>query len=81
MLTDARTMNIDELKAFLACSDVLHSREETYAWIERTLVSYGYLSRTRAGSTLTNGIVPLPSTRAKIAAVSRGRRCPRAALW
>jgi hypothetical protein len=52
MLTDARTMSIDELKAFLASSDVLtfkgNSREETYAWIQRTLSSYGYLSRTRS---------------------------------
>lgn len=52
MLTDARTMSIEELKAFLASSDVLtfkgNSREETYAWIERTLRSYGYLSRPRS---------------------------------
>ena len=27
MMTDARVMSIDELKAFLASSDVLHSRE------------------------------------------------------
>ena len=52
MLTDARMMSIDELKAFLASSDVLtfkgNSREETYAWIERTLCTYGYLSRPRS---------------------------------
>ncbi len=52
MLTDARVMSIDELKAFLASSDVLtfkgNSREETYAWIERTLRTYGYLSRPRS---------------------------------
>ncbi len=52
MLTDARMMSIDELKAFLASSDVLmfkgNSREETYAWIERTLCAYGYLSRPRS---------------------------------
>ncbi len=52
MLTDARRMSIDELKAFLASSNVLtfkgNSREETYAWIERTLSTYGYLSRPRS---------------------------------
>jgi len=45
-------MSIDELKAFLTSSDVLtfkgNSWEETYAWIERTLISYGYLSRPRS---------------------------------
>jgi len=43
--------DIDELKAFLASSDVLtfkgSSREETYAWIEHTLRSYKYRSRPR----------------------------------
>ena len=52
MMTDARVMSIDELKAFLASSDVLtfkgSSREETYAWIERTLRTYGYLARPRS---------------------------------
>ena len=55
MMTDARVMSIDELKAFLASSDVLtfkgNSREETYVWIERTLRTlrtYRYLSRPRS---------------------------------
>ena len=52
MLTDTRRMSIDELKAFLTSSNVLtfkgNSREETYAWIERTLCAYGYLSRHRS---------------------------------
>ncbi|MCK4600044.1 hypothetical protein KAU37_09540, partial [Candidatus Bipolaricaulota bacterium] len=51
-MTDARVMRIDELKAFLASSDVLtfkgNSREETYAWIERTLRTYSYFSRPRS---------------------------------
>ena len=37
MMTDARVNDIDELKAFLASSDVLtfkgNLREEIYAWI------------------------------------------------
>lgn len=52
MMTDARVMSIDELKAFLSSSDVLtfkgNSREETYAWIERTLRTYSYFSRPRS---------------------------------
>ena len=52
MLTDVRVMSIDELKAFLASSDVLtfkgSSREETYAWIELSLRTYGYLTRPRS---------------------------------
>ena len=56
MLTDARVMSIDELKAFLASSNVLtfkgNSREETYAWIERTLCTYEYLSRPRSENAL-----------------------------
>ena len=48
MMTDARVMSIDELKAFLASSNVLtfkgNSRGETYAWIERTLRTYIYFS-------------------------------------
>ncbi|MCD4801613.1 MAG: hypothetical protein K8R16_01595 [Anaerolineales bacterium] len=51
MMTDARVMSIDELNAFLASSDVFtfkgNSREEIYAWIERTLRSYSYRSRPR----------------------------------
>ena len=39
MMTDKRVMDIDELKALLASSDVLmfkgSLREEIYAWIER----------------------------------------------
>ena len=52
MMTDKRVMNIGELKALLASSDVLtfkgSSREEIYAWIERTLRSYKYSSRPRS---------------------------------
>jgi hypothetical protein len=52
MMTDVRVMSIDELKAFLASSGVFtfkeNSREETYAWIERTLRSYHYRSRPRS---------------------------------
>jgi len=52
MMTDRRVRDIDELKAFLASSDVLTfkggSREEIYAWIERTLRSYNYRSRARS---------------------------------
>ena len=52
MLTDIRVMSIDELKAFLTSSDVLtfkgNSREETYAWIERTLCTYRCISRPRS---------------------------------
>ena len=51
MMTDNRVMNIAELKALLASSGVLtfkgSSREEIYAWIERTLRSYHYRSRPR----------------------------------
>jgi len=51
MMTDARVMSIDELNAFLASSDVFtfkgNSREEVYAWIERTLRGYSYRSRPR----------------------------------
>lgn len=51
MMTDARVMSIDELNAFLASSDVFtfkgNSREEIYAWIERTLRGYSYRSRPR----------------------------------
>ena len=61
MLTDTRLpvparqtgmMSIDELKAFLALSNALtftgNSREETYAWFERTLRTYGYFTRPRS---------------------------------
>jgi predicted HicB family RNase H-like nuclease len=52
MMTDARVMSTDELKTFLASSDVLtftgNSREETYAWIERALRTYSYFSRPRS---------------------------------
>ena len=52
MMVDKRVMDIDELKALLASSSVLtfkgNSREETYAWIERTLRSYNYRSRPRS---------------------------------
>ena len=51
MMVDRRVMDIGELKALLASSDVLtfkgNSREEIYAWIELTLRSYKYRSRPR----------------------------------
>ena len=51
MMTDARVMSINELKAFLASSEVFTfkgtSREEIYAWIEHTLRSYNYRYRPR----------------------------------
>jgi len=52
MMIDKRVMDIDELKAFLASSEVFTfkgtSREEIYAWIEHTLRSYNYRSRPRS---------------------------------
>jgi len=52
MLTDTRVMGIDELTAFLALRNELtvtrNSREETYAWIERTLRTYDYFTRPRS---------------------------------
>jgi len=52
MMVDRRVMDIGELKALLASSDVLtfkgSSREEIYAWIERTLRGYSYRSRPRS---------------------------------
>jgi hypothetical protein len=52
MMTNARMMSIDELKAFLSSSAVLtfkgSSREETYGWIERTLRTYSCFSRPRS---------------------------------
>ena len=61
MMTDARVMSIDELKAFLASSDALtfkgNPREEIYAWIERTLRSYSYQSHPR----LEKGLLRRPS--------------------
>jgi len=52
MMTDARVMRIDELKAFLASNGVLvfkeNLREEIYAWIEHTLRTYSYFSRPRS---------------------------------
>jgi len=50
-MADKHVMDIDELKTLLASSGVLtfkgSSREESYAWIERTLRSYHYRARTR----------------------------------
>lgn len=52
MMTDNRVMSIEELKALLSSSRVLtfkgNSRQEIYAWTERTLRSYHYLSRPRS---------------------------------
>ncbi len=52
MMQDSRQMSSDELRAFLQASRALtfrgRSREKTYAWIERTLRRYDFLSRSRA---------------------------------
>lgn len=47
MMTGARVISIDELRAFLASNTVLPlkgiSHEETYAWFKQTLRTYGRL--------------------------------------
>ncbi len=52
MMHDSRPMTRDELRDFLCSSQALaftgQSRAQSYAWIERTLRRYGYLSRSRA---------------------------------
>ncbi len=52
MMKDSRPMSSDELRSFLHSSEALaftgQSRAQTYAWIERTLRQYNYLSRPRA---------------------------------
>ena len=58
-MADRRVMDIGELKALLASSGVLtfkgSSRQEIYAWIERTLRSYKYRSRPRSEKGLLRG--------------------------
>jgi len=53
MMTDPRVMGVDELKGFLSSSGVStfkgSSRAEVYAWIERTLHSYGRAGYQRPG--------------------------------
>jgi hypothetical protein len=49
MMTDSRTLSMEELRAFLSSSEAFsftrYFRAETYAWIERTLRTYNYLTR------------------------------------
>jgi len=51
-VSDSRVMTIEELRAFLKSSGTLSfrgkTRQETYAWIEKTLRQYKYTSRSRA---------------------------------
>jgi len=51
-MSDSRRMTIEELRAFLKSSGTLSfrgkTRRETYAWVEKTLRQYKYLSRSRA---------------------------------
>ncbi|MCR4392630.1 MAG: integrase [Candidatus Acetothermia bacterium] len=52
MVSDSRVMTMEELAAFLASSGTLRfrgqTRQATYAWVEKTLRKYGYISRSRA---------------------------------
>lgn len=51
MVSDSRAMTIEEMAAFLGSSRTLsfrgETREETYAWVERTLRQYRYSTRSR----------------------------------
>ena len=51
-VSDSRVMTMEELAAFLRSSTTLRfrgkTRQETYAWIEKTLRTYGYAARSRA---------------------------------
>jgi transposase InsO family protein len=51
-VSDSRVMTMEELAAFLRSSTTLRfrgkTRRETYAWIEKTLRTYGYAARSRA---------------------------------
>jgi hypothetical protein len=51
-VSDSRVMTIEELAAFLKSSGTLRfrgkTRQETYAWVEKTLRQYKYTSRSRA---------------------------------
>jgi len=51
MMNDSQLMSSDELRSFLRASETLvfkgSSRSEAYAWIEKTLRNYDYLSRPR----------------------------------
>ena len=52
MMNDTRVMSMEELQVFLRSSGSLkfngYSRTEAYAWIEKTLRQYHYLTRPRA---------------------------------
>lgn len=51
-MSDSRVMTSEELRAFLNSSGTLSfrgkTRQETYAWVEKTLCQYKYPSRSRA---------------------------------
>lgn len=51
IMSDSRKMSMEELEAFIRSSQGIsfsgQSREESYAWIERTLRHYGYLKCSR----------------------------------
>lgn len=51
MMTDSRTLSMEELRTFLDSGKALtftgYSRAETYAWIERTLRTYNYLTQSK----------------------------------
>ncbi len=46
MMTDSRVMTMEGLAAFLDSSGTLsfrgETRQDTYAWVEKTLRTYGY---------------------------------------
>ena len=52
MVSDSRVMTMEEVAAFLGSSETLSfrgkMRQETYAWAENTLRTYGYSSLSRA---------------------------------
>jgi len=78
MMVDRRVMDIGELKALLTSSEVFTfqgaSREEIYAWIERTLRSCKYRSRPR----LEKGVLRRYMRRIALSHTSEVRRHTRA---
>lgn len=61
MVSDSRVMTMEEMAAFLGSSGTLsfrgETREETYAWIEKTLRKYRYTARSRAEKRLVRRYV------------------------
>ena len=59
IMNDSRKMSMEELKAFMQSSSAINfsgqSREKTYAWIERTLRDYGYLTLCRKDKGVLRG--------------------------